>query len=205
MSVSASFLFLCLRHKTARVIKSSQTTRRRKQPSRMRRVACSCSSVWYSELWQWQFSTLSRSEDHHYQRVRGNPLPLAPTIKALVFHSHLQVCLLVWHLNIDLSRAGSFEGWHFSRAFFSYLIYGNLGVKLSNIFHFCSTASNEVRRPRYIKHTNFIIDFIDIELFNIDLLRTYRAYIDLTNNIDQSVVGIRRLISFQNLYFMMMM
>ena len=62
-----------------------------------------------------------------------------------------------------------------------------------------------ISRPRYIKHTNFIIDFIDIELFNIDLLRTYRAYIDLTNNIDQSVVGIRRLISFQNLYFMMMM
>ena len=61
------------------------------------------------------------------------------------------------------------------------------------------------RRPRYIKHPNFDINFVDIKLFNIDLLRTYRAYIDLTNNIDQSVVGIRRLISFQNLYFMMMM
>ena len=49
-------------------------------------------------------------QDLYYQSIRGHPLPLAPAIKALVFHSHLQVGLLVWHLNIDLSRARSFEG-----------------------------------------------------------------------------------------------
>ena len=41
------------------------------------------------------------------------------------------------------------------------------------------------RRPRYIKHPNFDINFVDIKLFNIDLLRTYLAYIDLSDNIDQ--------------------
>ena len=44
------------------------------------------------------------------------------------------------------------------------------------------------RRPRYIKHPNFDINFVDIKLFNIDLLRTYLAYIDLSDNIDPSVV-----------------
>ena len=43
-------------------------------------------------------------------------------------------------------------------------------------------------RPRYIKHPYFVIDFVDIELFNIDLLRTYLACIDLSDNIDPSVV-----------------
>ena len=78
----------------------------------------------------WFIISLNAMISITYQGIWGNPLPLAPSIKALVFHPHLEVCFLVWHFHIDLSRAGSFEGWHFFPAFFSYLINSHLGVKL---------------------------------------------------------------------------